>query len=203
MEAFVSTITLSRSEFLFRRVATSPLRVAARGAGQHLIMLAFRSRPSRSDDKFESFDGSLPLLPPWRPSSPEEDFVYHGRRARAREQAAQSFRRIVSVSADGDTGDVLFAEVIQDTQKEGTMWVRPLLMRNQSKDTLLDMRGTIDILLPSSCVAEPDLETRTFVSMSVAASEHDFYNRFLGDDSEIQENCRLLNTFVQSLRVDD
>jgi hypothetical protein len=152
------------------------------------------------------------MLPPWRPASPEEDFGYHGARARARERAAEDVRPIVAVVAGKGHEEVLYAELVQSGLKGGRAWLRPLMLMKTTgpsgtngeghQDSWLDMRATSDVFLPERLVIKPDDAKRTLVAMSVAASETDLLERYIGSQDGFEKHNIILNDFVRKLDIE-
>jgi hypothetical protein len=153
------------------------------------------------------------MLPPWRPASPEEDFGYHGARARARERAAEEARPIVAVVASKGNEEVLYAELVQSGLKGGRAWLRPLMLMRTTglsgtnngqghQDSWLDMRATSDVFLPEHLVSKPDDAKRTLVAMSVAASEQDLLERYIGSQDGFDNIKFILSDFVRKLDIE-
>eukprot|EP00737_Agarophyton_chilense_P001633 gb/GEZJ01001832.1/.p1 GENE.gb/GEZJ01001832.1/~~gb/GEZJ01001832.1/.p1 ORF type:complete len:151 (+),score=23.50 gb/GEZJ01001832.1/:35-487(+) len=91
----------------------------------------------RFNHSFQPFDGSKPLLPPWRPSSLEDEFGYTAKRIESRQKAQPTLRRIVKVEKKGFA--TMFAEVVQELDDgKGRIWLRPLLLSNDQKDTAVN-----------------------------------------------------------------
>jgi hypothetical protein len=181
--------------------------VTSRAAGSS-IRASMGRRPSRPPESFEPFDGSMPMLPPWRPASPEEDFSYHSAHTRACERAAEDLRPIVAVAATSDEQEVLYAELVQGGLKGGRAWLRPLMLVKRGAggsegdshgDSWLDMRATSDVFLPEHLVVTPDDTARTLVVMSVAASERDLLDRCIGSDDGFEDSRFILSDFVRKL----
>ncbi|KAI0560003.1 hypothetical protein FGB62_128g014 [Gracilaria domingensis] len=151
---------------------------------------------------FHHFDGSKPLLPPWRPASLEDEFGYTASRIESREREKPSFRRIVKVEKEGFA--TMFAEVVQEPNDErGRMWLRPLLLSSHLKDTAVDLRGATDVVLDKKCVSEVDSETRLRLSVNLIATEHDVVGRVLSDERWDEVGTNAVLSFMKRLSEGD
>lgn len=171
------------------------------------IFRDFRRLPDDSDDEAPpSFEPlyppgrPIPLLPPFRPTSPEDDFAFHATRVRKREAAAGPPTRVVAIAADHAT---LYAEVIRDAPAEGQMWLRPLMLREEDDSDAscvewVDLRATSDFFLPGDAVdgASVDAERKTVLDVMLAAGEGDLEKRVLGDEVESDVFRVLLADFL-------
>lgn len=169
----------------------------------------FKFPPDDSENKakqFEPFDGSMPLLPPWRPPSVEADFAYNARRIVSRETGvAASPKKIVKVESDGC--GTLFAELVQEVGGEEVdgeyvaekMWLRPLLLDSDVGGTFVDMRGGTDLVLEADKVSEVDAEMRTRVWINLAATESDVLERAVSDERWNENASKVLLVFLKSI----
>lgn len=169
--------------------------------------------------RFEPFDGSLPLLPPFRPATPEADFARHGERVRGRERAAREARearRVVSLLSGGDR---LYAEMVQEAGvKDGKVWLRPLMLHvgegggrredeeRDGESYWMDLRQTSDVLLPKEAVCMEPVEParKVVLDMTLAAAEKDLYKRVvdMDDGVDLRSHRAALAGFIQSLFTD-
>lgn len=166
-------------------------------AARRLDLSGYGRPPDESDDDvpFAQFDGSVPLLPPWRPPSAEAEFAVRAKRVERRE-SVRSPRAIVRV--DGAGGAALFAELVQRVgQDEGPerVWLRPLLL-NGTDGTFVDLRGGNDVLMPAEGIAVCDDETRTRVVMNTAATEGELADRCAQDERWTEAGAAALRLFV-------
>lgn len=173
----------------------------------------FVFRPDDDDDgsdahDFRPFDGSMPLLPAWRPPTIEADFRYNAQRIVSRESRAaaeRQLKRIVKVESQGC--GTLFAEVVQEVapkedaqgakERVAKLWLRPLLLDNE--DTFMDLRGGSDLVLEAGRVVEVDGEMRTRVAVNLAATEGDVVSRTVSDERWKESTSNALLEFVRSL----
>lgn len=155
-----------------------------------------RRRKRRED--FQPFDGSTPLLPPWRPPSIEAEFSYSARHIVSRERPVPPAKKIVKVES-GDLG-TLFAEVVQEvTEGEGKLWLRPLLLDKGDEGTFLDLRGGSDVFLQKECVRDVDEETKTRLHINLLATESDVLSRAVSDERWNDVGSRALFAFINGL----
>lgn len=152
----------------------------------------------RKNFNFQPFDGSKPLLPPWRPESLEAEFIYSSRHVESHEKTAPTFRKIVKVEGHGFA--TMFAEVVQEVDNaKGNMWLRPLLLTNRNKDTSMDLRGASDIVLEKKLVQNVDNETRLRICVNLMATEEDVVDRVLSDERWDEVSSRAVLMFMKKL----
>lgn len=154
-----------------------------------------------------SDDGSLPpLLPPFRPATPEAELAPHVARVAGRERAgreAQAAKRVTAVSSTAM--GTLFAEVVQGGLPHGNVWLRPLMLKGP-KGGWRDLRQTSDCLLPESLLQDAiSPETRTALKLHLIAAESDLMDRLVNDEREAENVTfrKILTDFVDSLCTDD
>jgi hypothetical protein len=167
-----------------------------------------RSGSTPGPERFAPFDGSRPLLPPFRPATPEAAFSYHGARVREREEAAgaaAAARRVVAVRGGGAGEGTLFAEVVQEEGlRDGLVWLRPLMLRNGSAGEAewIDLRQTSDVFLERAGLddAAVDAETRTVLDIMLIAAEGDLWKRVvdLDDTHDLDRFRNVLSRFLQT-----
>lgn len=149
---------------------------------------------------FEPFDGSTPLLPPWRPPTLESDFSYNAQRIVSRESQAEQ-KKIVQVKSPGY--GTLIAELIQEIEaKEGTkqkFWLRPLLLDGE-KEGFMDLRGGSDVFWEGGSVEEVAGEKRVRVEINLAATEGDVIGRVVRDDDWRESTSLALLTFMKTFK---
>jgi len=160
-------------------------------------------------ERFEPFDGSMPLLPPWRPPTVEADFAFNAKRLISRESGLQARKENKIVKVESKGGGTLFAEVVQETvvandrdgsgNRQPKMWLRPLLLNSEVENTFMDLRGGTDLVLEASKVSEIDSETRTRVTVNLAATEADALDRAVSDERWNESGSKALLVFMRSL----
>lgn len=152
--------------------------------------------------RFAPFDGSRPLLPPFRPATPEAEITFHVSRVQKREkagEAAKAANRVIAVPSA--TKGTLFAEVVQDDLPHGKVWLRPLMLLGEV-DEWCDLRQTSDCFLPSTFLGDSiPSETRTTLQLNMIAAESDLMDRLVNDEREGDNEAhrKILSDFLQSL----
>lgn len=172
---------------------------------------------------FAPFDGSRPLLPPWRPDSLEQGFNYAASRIRSREpnySAAEADCNTEQHSAQSEgfplvrichprDGTTLYAHRVQQTSGRGggaggvaRVWLRPLLL--DGDEGFVDVRGGADLVLDASVGAqEVASELATRVRVNLAATEAEVQARAALDDAFGGLAAQALLEFVRKLGEDD
>lgn len=159
-------------------------------------------RPDRNQN-FQPFDGSRPLLPPWRPPSIEAEFNHQADRISSREKSTtQSQKKIVKIHSHGF--GTLFAEVVQELgEEQEKVWLRPLLLDSDESATSVDLRGGSDVVLERCQVEDVDSETSFRISVNLMATESDLLGRALSDDRWNEISSKAVMTFMRTLSNDD
>lgn len=152
--------------------------------------------------EFARFDGSKPLLPPWRPESLEAEFNYSARRVESRERGADRVhRKIVKVEKLGFA--TMFAEVVQEIDDgKGRIWLRPLLMDSHGQDGFVDLRGATDVVLEKTSVSDVDSETKLRLSVNLMATEEDVVGRVVSDENWDKVSTNAVLLFLKKLSED-
>lgn len=169
-------------------------------------VVASAKRPSNDKADFTPFDGSQPLLPPWRPPSLEADFTYSARRLVHRARHMEAPTRLVRLESPGYA--TLFARVVQNvTSPDGTkrVWLRPLLL-DAPTGGFVDVRGGTDLVLPDHLISDDvQGEMYTRVVANLAATEGDVEARAVNDDGDgIDTSARTaLMEFVRKVSGQD
>lgn len=163
-------------------------------------------RPPHHPSQFQNFDGSVPLLPPWRPETLEQDFSYASARVHRPSPHDDVWaRNLVRLDCPGHA--TLYAHVVQyseagdpdaslsdSTGNHGMqkVWLRPLLLDAQeqtyTKATMkgfLDLRGLSDLVVHSRFVAPIDDPTVALsIRLNLAATNADVAARITLDDDD-------------------
>lgn len=149
-------------------------------------------RHRRLPDDFQPFDGSVPLLPPWRPESLEQAFNYASMRVhRPVSSDDASSDRLVRLQCPGHA--TLYAHVLQYSDKQDSesqssqkVWLRPLLLDAIDSDCsqgFLDLRGVSDLVVHSRFVhSVDDPQVALSVKLNLAATHADTTARVALDD---------------------
>lgn len=168
------------------RPATNSHRPQAKASGgNNKNNGAFRKVNGKSPKDFEKFDGSQPLLPPYRPESLEQTFSYTARQFKRRETPV-----LDTVMLRGGAS-VLFANVIQNiAPKDGVsrVWLRPLILDNDTG--FIDVRGANDLVLDADLVQAVAPELCTRLEVNLAATEAEFLSKCALDD----QVCRVASS---------
>lgn len=154
--------------------------------------------------QFQHFDGSVPLLPPWRPDTLEQDFTYASARVHRPASRDDAWtRNLVRLDCPGHA--TLYAHVVQYSEKDNgvtsppgdtdsrrtqKVWLRPLLLDSQEQtetdaDTngFLDLRGLSDLVVHSRFVAPiDDPVVALSIRLNLAATNPDVATRVTLDD---------------------
>lgn len=150
---------------------------------------------SSQNMNFEPFDGSRPLLPPWRPEfqSLEEQFTYTSSKLNKRfkhRKPDDTLDNLVKIQHLA-SHKTLFASVISTSSThEHRIWLRPLLL-DMHDGGFVDLRGTNDVLLDAGqLLVEKDVDavTRTKLRVNLAATEPDALQRFVSDDNGVMSD---------------
>lgn len=180
---------------------------------QHVVMLsaskggrgfrrAFQPAGDDAPSNFEPYDGSMPLLPAWRPSSLEQAFDYAASRVSHRERDMEEPAKVVRVvTTDHAT---MFASVVQEVEgsphRPARVWLRPLLL--DAADGFVDLRGVSDVVLDFKFVCDDvDQRTRTSVHVNLAATESDLSARIIADDPASGVASDALVNFLRRLHA--
>lgn len=162
-------------------------------------------RPPHHPSHFQQFDGSMPLLPPWRPETLEQAFSYASARVHRPTSRDDAWsRHLVRLDCPGHA--TLYAQVVQYSEKHGQIdnpsdstdnrrtqkvWLRPLLLDAQeemdSRTThtqgFLDLRGLSDLVVHSRFVTPiHDPAVALSVRLNLAATSADASTRAALDD---------------------
>lgn len=174
----------------FHCLSRCPLHasISSNGNNNNKINRFFRNSNNNNQNsnskKFESFDGSQPLLPPWRPESLEQAFNHASSRISSRENPKiqpELPQTIISLKVTNSESKIttMFASVIQavDHGDKHRVWLRPLLL-DASVGGFVDLRGTSDLLLDQYLVGDKvDEITRMKLRVNLTATECDLYER--------------------------
>lgn len=180
------------------------------GFGQFLRNIRRRSGgPHRfppHPSQFQHFDGSVPLLPPWRPETIEQDFSYASARVHRPPSHDDVWaRNLVRLDCPGHA--TLYAHVVQyseggnsgtspsnktDNHSVQKVWLRPLLLDAQeqtyTKATMkgfVDLRGLSDLVVHSRFVAPiDDPAVALSIRLNLAATNEDVATRITLDDDD-------------------
>eukprot|EP00177_Eucheuma_denticulatum_P001217 GFKZ01002196.1.p1 GENE.GFKZ01002196.1~~GFKZ01002196.1.p1 ORF type:complete len:204 (+),score=33.88 GFKZ01002196.1:182-793(+) len=202
--AFVSSFTPRRHTPPARQATHSPTPPPVHTP--HAKAPPPSNHPPPPDPPFSPFDGTLPLLPPWRPPSLESDFHYNATRIIHRESQPPSLPLVRVVSPGFGT---LFAQLVQRVEgtREGggvKFWLRPLLLDacEEIGGGFMDLRGGNDVFIDAGeeRVQRVAGEMRLRVEVNLAATESDCVGR-LGEDADVwaEGTQAVLMRFMKSL----
>lgn len=153
------------------------------------------SDSSSENMNFEPFDGSRPLLPPWRPEfqSLEEQFTYTSSKLNKRvkhRKPDDTLDNLVKIQHLA-SHKTLFASVISTSSThEHRILLRPLLL-DIHDGGFVDLRGTNDVLLNAEQLLvdkDVDAVTRTKLRVNLAATEPDALQRFVSDENGVMSD---------------
>lgn len=184
----------------------SEVRASAKGPNWKPFI--FRQEDNESNDhNYKPFDGSRPLLPPWRPPTIEAEFRYNAQRIISRESRAAAQKQPKKiVKIESASHGTLFAEVVQEIEPQSApekpnalkkLWLRPLLL--DGEETYMDLRGGNDLFLDAAKVTDISSETRTRVTVNLAVAEGDLIDRAVADERWKEATSAALIAFMKSI----